>query len=177
MKQIIIETKKLKELLENTRKAVSKEEWRLSLTGILFEVIGKKLTMTACDGYKLFTSSCELIKGDNFSAIVPVFTIFKCAEESTVIKIDDNKEFITFDFGNVKISYKTIKGDFIEWKKLFKRKNEFSIRFNPKFLKQAISNSKGTIEMYFAGDRDAVIIQELENENNRKYILPIAKPI
>lgn len=102
MKRIIVETKKLKEMLDNVKNAVSKDECRPAFTGICFEATGKILTMITCDGYKLFTSSCELIEGDNFTIISPVFTIFKGAEKTTIIEIDDNKEVITFDFGNVK---------------------------------------------------------------------------
>lgn len=175
MKKIIIKTLKLKEMLNNVKNAVSKDERRPAFGGILLEATGKNLTMTACDGYKLFTSSCELLEGSNFSIISPVFNIFGDLKENTIIEIDNEEEFITFDFGNVKISYKIIKDDFIEWRKLLERKDEFSIRFNPKYLKQALSNTNGTVEMFFVGDKEAVIIKEVENENNQKYILPIAK--
>ena len=161
MRKVIIETNKLKEMLESVKNAVSKEEFRPIFTGILLEAVDKKLTMTTCDGYKLFTNTCELIKGNNFTVTSPIFSI-------------DGK-FITFNFGNLKYSYKIIEGEFIDYKKLINRESKFSIRFNPKLLIQALRSSKGIVEIYFAGDRDAVIIKEINNENNQKYVLPCSK--
>ena len=102
-----------------------------------------------------------------------MLNIPKGAEENTEIQIDG--DFIIFNFGNVKYISKTIEGDFIDYKKLINRESKFSIRFNPKFLIEALRNSKGIIEMYFAGDRDAVIIKEINNEKNQKYVLPYSK--
>ena len=221
MRKVIIETNKLKEMLESVKNAVSKEEFRPIFTGILLEAVDKKLTMTTCDGYKLFTNTCELIKGNNFTVTSPIFSIPKGTEENTEdgeefvkssierilvielykikeVKIDENDEeeigqqeevkgteenteieidgkFITFNFGNVKYSYKIIEGEFIDYKKLINRESKFSIRFNPKLLIQALRSSKGIVEIYFAGDRDAVIIKEINNENNQKYVLPCSK--
>ncbi len=173
MRKVIIETNKLKEMLESVKNAVSKEEFRPIFTGILLEAVDKKLTMTTCDGYKLFTNTCELIKGNNFTVTSPIFSIPKGTEENTEIEIDG--KFITFNFGNVKYSYKIIEGEFIDYKKLINRESKFSIRFNPKLLIQALRSSKGIVEIYFAGDRDAVIIKEINNENNQKYVLPCSK--
>lgn len=173
MKKISIATQILKNMLKNVKNAASKAENRPVFKGILLEVEEKELTMVTCDGYKLFTSNCKLIEGDNLSTIIPVFTIPAWADKVTRIEIDDN--FITFDFGNVKYSYKLIKGEFIDWKNIIRRESDFSIRFNAEYLKQAFSNTSGTIELYFKSDRDAMIIEELENRKNKKYILPISK--
>lgn len=173
MKKIIIETKQLKEMLESVKNAASKEEFRPIFKGVLLEATNTKLSMTTCDGYKLFTNTCELIEGSSFTVISPMFSIPKGAEENTEIKI--NKEFIIFNFGNVKYSYKTITGDFIDYRNLLNRESNFSIRFNSKLLLEALRTSKGIVEMYFAGDREAVIIKEIENENSQKLVLPCSK--
>ena len=146
MKKIIIETKQLKEMLESVKNAASKEEFRPIFKGVLLEATNTKLSMTTCDGYKLFTNTCELIEGS-----------------------------IIFNFGNVKYSYKTITGDFIDYRNLLNRESNFSIRFNSKLLLEALRTSKGIVEMYFAGDREAVIIKEIENENSQKLVLPCSK--
>lgn len=175
MKKISIETKKLKEMLENVKNAASKAENRPIFKGILFEIEEKELTMVTCDGYKLFASTCDLIEGENLSVIIPVFTIPAWANKITQIEIDDN--LIIFDFGNVRYSYKLIEGEFIDWKKIIQRESNFSIRFNAEFLKQALAHTSGTIELYFKGDRDAMIIENVEDKKIKKYILPIAKPV
>lgn len=75
----------------------------------------------------------------------------------------------------MRYSYKILIGEFIDYKSYLRRISMFSIRFNPKLLTKALRNSKGIVEMYFAGDRDAVIIKEIENEDNQKYVLPFSK--
>lgn len=173
MKKIIIETKKLKEMLESVKGACSKEDFRPIFKGILLEVEGKRLTMTACDGCVLFTNSCELIKGDSFTTNIPIFEIPKGAAEETEIELEE--EYINFNFRNVRYSYKILIGEFIDYKSYLRRISIFSIRFNSKLLIKALRNSKGIVEMYFAGDKDAVIIKEIQNEDNQKYVLPYSK--
>ncbi len=165
MKKVIIETENLKRALENVKNGVSKEEFRPVFTGICMEVENIKLTMTTCDGYKLFTDNCDVIKGDEFKVVVPVFKIPKNTKKQTIIEIDN--EFITFNFGEEKHSYKIIEGEFIDWKPLFNKANTFSIIFNAKYLQEALKSEKGEVRLEFSDDVSPIFI------NGRKLVLPI----
>lgn len=173
MGKVIIETQKLKEMLKNVRYAISKERFRPIFTGILLESTKTELSMVTCDGYKLFKSVSEVIEGNKFKTIVPLFTIPKEADYNTII--ETRKGFVKFDFGNVKQIYKTIEGDFLDYKPLLERENKFSIRFNSKLLKDTLINTQGIIELYFSTDREAMIIEDINNKKNIKYILPCSK--
>lgn len=174
MGRVVIETKKLKEMLKNVRHAISKGSFRPVYTGILLESDKKELSMVTCDGYKLFKSVSEVMEGNKFKVVVPLFSIPKEADDNTII--ETRKGFVKFDFGSVKQIYKIIEGEFIDYKPLLIRENKFSIIFDSKYLKEALTNSQGRVQLYFCGDRDAVIIEDTLNKNNQKYVLPIAKP-
>ncbi|MCI8273287.1 MAG: hypothetical protein HFJ55_04305 [Clostridia bacterium] len=165
MKKVIIETEKLKKVLENVKNGTSKEEFRPVFTGIFIEIENLELTMTTCDGYKIFTDSCNIVGGNNFKVVVPVFKIPKSAEKQTIIEVYN--DFITFNYGQEKYSYKIIEGEFIDWKPLFKKENTFSIIFNSKYLQDALKNEKGEIHLEFSDNRSPVFI------NGRKLVLPI----
>lgn len=165
MKKVIIETENLKRALENVKNGVSKEEFRPAFTGIYIESEKTKLTMTTCDGYKLFTDNCEVLDGDDFNVIVPVFEIPKSAEKETIIEIDN--EYATFNFGQEKHNYKIIEGEFIDWKPLFNKANTFSIIFNAKYLQEALKSEKGEVRLEFSDDVSPIFI------NGRKLVLPI----
>lgn len=167
MNRVIIKTEDLKRVLETVKSGTSKELCRPVLTGIYIEVEKTTLTMVTCDGYKLFTSSCEIVEGNEFKVVTPIFKIPRSAEKETIIEVDN--EFITFDFTNEKHTFKTIKGDFIDWKSLFNKKNTFKIRFNPKYLQDALKGETGIVELEFSDDISPVFI----TGNGKKLVLPL----
>lgn len=167
MNTVIIETEKLKRMLKNVKNGASKELFRPIFTGIYIESEKTKLTMTACDGYKLFTDNCDIENGDEFNVIVPIFKIPKNAEKETIIEVDN--EFITFNFGEEKHSYKIIKGEFIDWRHLFNKENTFSIIFNTKYLQEALKDEEGQVCLEFSDNISPMFI------NGRKLILPMRR--
>lgn len=164
MNKVIIKTEKLKRMLENVKNGVSREMFRPVFTGIYIESEKTKLTMTSCDGYRLFTDNCEVSEGDEFKVIVPVFRIPKNAEIETIIETDN--DFVTFNFGEEKYSYKVIKGEFIDWRPMFKKENTFSITFNAKLLQEALKGEK-EVRLEFSDSLSPVLI------NGRKLVLPM----
>lgn len=164
MNKVIIKTENLKRMLENVKNGASKELFRPAFTGIYIEAEKTKLIMTTCDGYKLFTDNCEITEGDEFKAIVPIFGVPKNAEKETVIEVDN--EFVTFNFGEEKHSYRIIKGEFIEYKSMFKKESIFSITFNAKLLQEALKGEK-EVHLEFSDSLSPVLI------NGRKLVLPM----
>lgn len=164
MNKVITKTENLKRMLENVKNGASKELFRPAFTGIYIEAEKTKLTMTTCDGYKLFTDNCEITEGDEFKVIVPIFRIPRNAEKETVIEVDN--EFVTFNFGEEKHSYRIIKGEFIEYKSMFKKENNFSITFNAKLLREALKGEK-EVCLEFSDSLSPVLI------NGRKLVLPM----
>lgn len=169
MNKVIVKTEDLKRILESVKNGTSKEKFRPVFTGIYIEIEKTTLTMVACDGYKLFTSNCEIISGNEFKVITPIFKIPKNAEKETVIQVDN--EFITFDFTNEKHTFRTIKGEFIDWKSMLNKQNTFKIRFNPKYLQDALKGEKGPVDLEFSDDISPVVIYG----NGKKLVLPMRR--
>lgn len=165
MKKVTIETEKLKRMLKNVKDGASKMLFRPAFTGIYIEAKKTKLTMTTCDGYKIFTDNCDIKNGDNFKVISPIFKIPKEADAETIIEVDS--EFITFNFGQEKHSYKIIEGEFIDWRQHFKKENTFKIYFNPKLLQEALKGEKERVCLEFSDSEAPMFI------NGRKLVLPL----
>lgn len=121
--------------------------------------------MTTCDGYRIFTDNCDIENGDNFKVIVPIFKIPKIADIETIIEVDG--EFVTFNFGEEKYSYKIIEGEFIDWRHHFEKENTFKIFFNPKLLLEALKGEEERVCLEFSDSVSPVFI------NGRKLVLPL----
>ena len=167
MSKVSVRTEDLKRMLEKVKRGVSKEEIRPVFNGICIEVKEKYLTLITCDGYKLFTSCCEIIEGKEFTAISPVFYIPKNADKITTIEVDE--EFIIFDFKNERHNLKLIKGEFIDYKSLFNRESNLKISFDVKYLLDALKGEKGIVDLEFSNNRSPMFI------NGSKLVLPIVK--
>ncbi len=167
MNKVIVKTQELKRVLETVKSGVSKQLFRPAFTGIYIEVEGTMLTMVTCDGYKLFTSSCEIVEGNEFNTITPIFKIPKSAEKESTIEVDNG--FITFDFINEKHTFRTIKGDFIDWKSMFNKQNTFKINFNPKLLQDALKGETGMVELEFSDSLSPMLVLG----NGKKLVLPM----
>ncbi len=68
---IILTQNKLKEMIRQTIFSVSTDEISPILTGVLFEVIGDKLSMVALDGFRMAVKNCGIINDNNFKAVIP----------------------------------------------------------------------------------------------------------
>ncbi len=165
MSKVIVKTEDLRRILKNVKNGVSKLERPLVSKGIRIEVKKTTLTMITCDGYKILTSSCEIIEGEEFTAITPIFRIPKNASENTIIEID--KEVITFDYQEEKQILKLIKGEFINWESFFNREINFKISFNVKLLQDALKGEEGVINLDFSDSKSPMFI------NGKKLVLPV----
>ena len=172
MGKIIIETKNLKNMIESVKGAVTKDHIDGYFNLIYMQTYDtRKMRVTACDGYKVFVNECDVVECTELDIFIPVIKIPKDVDEQTIIEIND--EQINFNFGNMVMSYKRNSGKFGDFNSIFKRENKLKIRVNPKFLKDAIKNMKAAVELQFCNEDEAIIIQNTENTNEKKFILPI----
>ena len=65
----------LKDMIKKTIFAVSSDEVRPILTGVLFDVSGDKLTMVALDGFRMAVKWNVIINDNNFKAVIPGKTL------------------------------------------------------------------------------------------------------
>lgn len=112
---------------------------------------------------------------ENFEVVSPVFTVPSGANKATVISVTNGGQ-IVYDFGNQKVGFKTIEGEFMEVGKFFERVNEFEIVLNADELKNILSGYKqSNVVLGFTTKNESVLIRELGYSDNRRMILPIKK--
>ncbi|MBR1540713.1 MAG: hypothetical protein IJ629_06150 [Clostridia bacterium] len=179
MGKIVIKTEKIDEMIKSVKHATDNTGLYLGeFNGIWLKADGKsEITMITCDGHRLFMNKCKVEKCTKFNVVIPVIKIPKDVAAITII--ETRLDFVSFDFGNVKMTYRSHnpeRFEKLEIDSFLKRENKFSICVNPNYLKDALKNMNNMIELKFGrSDTDGIIIQDCTNENEIKYVLPMRK--
>ncbi|MFC1516990.1 DNA polymerase III subunit beta [Candidatus Margulisiibacteriota bacterium] len=130
-----IEAELLKEMIRQTIIAVSMDESKHVLNGVLIEVNKKEICFVATDGYRLAQRRGELNKdtGAKESFIVPTKVLSEInraiqqKEFKGKIKVYFSKEQIAFTFDNVYFVSRLIQGQFPDYKQVIPKKTEAKI--------------------------------------------------
>ena len=141
LKTFEVASNKLLKLLNKTRIAISNDETRHYLNGIYLHKInsGNKsfLTAVATDSHRLSSSSLEINSNIDFESIIlpkkTIFQLISLLEQNTsVIKISNNKSKIKFEMSNGVLISKVIDGRFPDYDKVVPRDNnkELQIKLN-----------------------------------------------
>lgn len=119
---VVITQKKFKEMIKQTIFSVSTDEIRPILTGVLFEVVGDKISMVALDGFRMAVKNSSVINDNNFKAVIPGKSL------SEIGKIlEDNEEPVNIYFSKNQILVKVqdtiiisrlLEGEFINYKQI-----------------------------------------------------------
>ncbi|MBU2540312.1 MAG: DNA polymerase III subunit beta [Candidatus Omnitrophica bacterium] len=122
-------------MLELTSFAVSHDETRYVLNGILFETNGQNLTLVATDGRRLALISKDIISkgpGKNEHFIVPTKAIqelmraLRQSEEDVNFVLTENQAL--FEIGNTSIVSRLIEGGFPNYKQVIPVDNPYNAR-------------------------------------------------
>ncbi len=120
---IKIQQEMLKEMLNLTSFAVSSDETRYILNGILFKIHKNNLTLVATDGKRLAIIERKLGQDidKDFYIIVPVKTIHELVrnlkDEGDISLILGNNQ-VLFDLGNIVIISRLIEGEFPDYQQV-----------------------------------------------------------
>jgi len=118
---LVIEQKILKSLLTLTEFAVSYDETRYILNGILFKINTNKLSLVATDGKRLAIAEQEISEKikDEISVVVPIKAVRELSRnlnEDGVVSIILSENQIMFDLKNMVIISRLIEGEFPDYK-------------------------------------------------------------
>ena len=121
----------LKQMIEQTIFAISDDETRYFLTGVLFEKKGDNLNMVSTDGPRLAFVSKPICQGvaDFDSVIVPpkiLTTILKRAPSEGMISLAIVERTIYVKFGNYNFSSVLIDGQFPNYSRVIPENQKFS---------------------------------------------------
>ncbi len=128
-----IEQKTLKNMIKSTIFAVAQDETRPILTGVLFEIAEKKLSLVALDGYRLALNSEEIDNDNLISEVIPGKTlneVVKILDDEGNVDITFTTNHILINFGDTKVFSRLLEGEFIKYKSIIPE--EFNLKVTVK---------------------------------------------
>jgi DNA polymerase-3 subunit beta len=142
-KKVPIPTSILVDVVRRVSKAVSRDETRPVLTGVLMVIEGAMLRMVATDSYRLAVSEVVLEghAGEDIEIVVPGKAIEEVPKlagdaESVVIGVSENQ--VVFEFGDTVYISRRIEGNFPNYKQLIPKERETVVTVNRIELLDAI---------------------------------------
>ncbi len=121
----------LKDMISKTSFAVSKDETRACLCGVLWEIENQRTGMTATDGHRLGSSfhNAEIDVPDHISGIIAPKSILHLtkivgtdAEEATV-SVTMGEKYVLFSTDTITLCSKLIDGPYPDYEKVIPRNN------------------------------------------------------
>jgi DNA polymerase-3 subunit beta len=114
-------SKLLKNMIKQTLFAVSTDEARPILTGVLFKIKNNNLTLVALDGYRLAYKQAAIEKLIENTAVIPGKTLNelnKILNDDSKLEISFTDKHILFNVDHVKIISRLLEGDFINYEQI-----------------------------------------------------------
>jgi DNA polymerase III subunit beta len=135
-KEVIeLEQALLKQMLNRTSFAVSMDETRYILNGIMFKISQSNLTLVATDGKRLAIDTKKLAKAASkeISMIVPIKTIQELQrnlQDEGILSMIIGANQILFDLGSATVISRLIEGEFPDYQQVIPAAAESKIKIN-----------------------------------------------
>ena len=146
--KITIGQKVLKNMIDHTIFAVSKDDTRQSLTGCCLESDGSTITMVAIDGFRMalrredagtdFPLMNFIIPGKALSESAKIFD--GDSDDKEVI-IYSSSNHLLFDIGKVRIVSRLIQGPFVNYNSIIQKNPKSIMRVNRKAILDAVDRA------------------------------------
>ena len=139
-----------KEILESLSQvsfATSTDETRPILTGVLFILDMKSLTLVATDGFRLSKKKINLTSQKNESGdqkiVIPkgiLGELGRSLEEVTEVKLEiqEEEKQILFESGDVVLSSRLLEGDYPDFEKIIPKNSLISVRLDKEDFQRAV---------------------------------------
>lgn len=146
VKQEKVEVLEVAEVLGRVGYAASNDETRPALTGIFFDLKGKKSLLAATDGYRLSVDGLKGYSGEGGEGFlvsarvlnegVRVFKELGLEEMSVGLSVEQKQLFLTGE--RIKIVTRLLEGEFPAYRKIVPQKSEVVVEIDKEELLQAI---------------------------------------
>lgn len=183
--KITISQKMLKNMINHTIFAVSKDDTRQSLTGCCLESDGSTVTMVAIDGFRMALRRENA--GEDFPIMNYIIPGKALNESAKIFDDDDNKEVIIyassnhllFDIGDVRIVSRLIQGPFVNYNSIIQKNPKSVMTVNRKDLLDAVDRCaliimtderRLPVQLSMAGDTTLLITANTEGGTQRDEI-------
>lgn len=139
----------LKEMISSTVFAVSMLDSRPILTGELFKIEGKKLTIVALDNFRLaMREEYDAVFGNdkNFSFVVPGKCLTELAkllsDTENLVKIEFTDKYIIFNINDTILFCRLMDGEYLDYTRALPKENRIHVTVDPTvFLDSALRAS------------------------------------
>lgn len=135
----------LKELINKTIFAVSKDDARPILKGCLVEAEDLTISCVASDGYRLAKVNKPLEKKcDKLSIIVPsraLNELGKILSDNELVTVYIEKNYLLADLGDITLSTRLLSGQFINYQQIFPAQSSTHIIVNKQLLENALDRA------------------------------------
>jgi DNA polymerase III subunit beta len=138
-----IEAGLLPESLSKVMYAVSSDESRPLLTGVLFLFNNDKLSLVATDGFRLSKVECTIKgSGKEFRVIIPKGILVELSKpaknEEILFEYNSNDKQVVFQIGDMVISSRVIEGDFPDYEKIIPSNSRLKLSVDREDLMQGV---------------------------------------
>ena len=130
-----------KDMIKQTIFAVSSDEVRPILTGVLFDVAGENLTMVALDGFRMAVKRNGIINDKNFKVVIPGKTL---SEIGKIMNENENPIYIYFSKNHIQVQVqdtiivsRLLEGEFINYKQIIPSEYKIKVNFSSSKLMEA----------------------------------------
>ncbi|MCL2432908.1 MAG: DNA polymerase III subunit beta [Clostridia bacterium] len=130
----------LAECIHRTHFAAAGDETRLLLTGQLFEMDGKELSIVALDGFRLARATAQA-QGDSFSAVVPgksLTELMKTLPSEGEVTIRLNNTHMAFETGGMRVVTRLLVGEYTKYKSLIPDKYITRVRVKTEEFRECV---------------------------------------
>jgi DNA polymerase III subunit beta len=164
MNSFSFDCKKLLDALNKTSFAVSNDEMRLAMTGVLMKIDGNSVVFVATDAHKLIKYTFGNVNAEGLSdaIILPkkLITLLKSAlPTSGSVDIKFNSKSAVFEFGDTKISTKLIEAKYPDFNAVIPVDNPNELTAHKKDLQSSLRR----IAIYANKSTNQVILNMAEN--------------
>lgn len=134
-----------KNAIRLTSFAVSLDDTRMALTGVLMDIKENSTSFVALDGYRMALKKIDMDNGFSFPAIIPGRS---CSELTKIMEEDiDNIEiiisdnYISLDLGDTKFYTKLLSGDFFQYEGLIREEHLSVVKVNKNSMQDSLERA------------------------------------
>lgn len=174
-KKITLKSEELNKIINNTTYAISKDEMKPALQGVLFEIEKNDITAVATDGHRLVCYKKNIEEGLSFtgSVVVPkkflnIISNQHDKGEKTDIVLSENH--IRVSKKNITTTSRIIKEKYPEYKKVIPPDNNLEVIIEKDVLAESIKrvsvfSNKSTKQVSMEFDKNGITISTEDPEN------------
>lgn len=176
-KEYIIKTSEFRNALRKASFSVYIDNNRPEISGVLFNIDAKNLTLVGTDSYRLSEKVAQLENsGENSSLIVPIETIQEVLrisndsnEENVKFYVEENQ--ILFEIDSVEVVSRLIEGNYPDYKQIIPKETNTKAVIDTSELIQAIKRTSlfckpgiNDIKLNFVAEKNELVISSVSDQ-------------